>query len=322
LEDAGTLGERTGWIPRFPIVRRGTRIIAAAPSYVKSHSMGEFVFDWGWAEAAERIGIAYYPKLLIGVPFTPVTGRRLLTAPSEDRAPLLRMLARLLIQVAELMELSSVHVNFATEEELTALEAEGFLRREGIQYHWFRRGESTFDDYLARFNSKQRNQIKRERREVERQDVIISIEPGEKIEPREAFELYKTTIDKFYWGRQYLNRKVFELWKERMPERIQLVAARREGSMVAGAFNFIKGKRLYGRYWGAFEEIPHLHFNVCYYTGIEQCFACGLDVFEPGAGGEHKLSRGFEPTVQLSAHWIRDRRFREMLRLHLAQERR
>ncbi len=324
LEDGGALDERSGWIPRFPIIRRGERIVAAAPAYVKLHSQGEFVFDWSWAEAAERLGIAYYPKLLVGVPFTPVTGRRLLTAAGEDRPNLMALLGKLTIELCELINLSSVHVNFALEEEVRALESVGFLARDGIQYHWQRHGEPAFDDYLARFTSKRRNQIKRERRELADQNITIELLPGAALDEKlldTAFELYKTTVEKFYWGRQYLNREVFGLWRDRLPDRLELMAARRGKKIVAGAINFAKGKRLYGRYWGAFEEVRHLHFNVCYYAGIDECFAKGFDAFEPGAGGEHKLARGFEPTLQRSAHWVKDPRFREILARHLPSER-
>lgn len=325
LEDAGTLGETNGWIPRIPLVRRAGRLVAAAPAYVKLHSQGEFVFDWSWADFAHRAGISYYPKLVVGVPFTPVTGRRLLTAPGEDRASLMGLLARVMIELCDHMGLSSVHVNFATEEEVRALEREGFLPREGIQYHWFRHEQSSFEDYLGRFNSKRRNQLRRERRELDKQGIEIDVVTGEDLTTSlmdEAFALYKSTIDKIYWGRQYLNRDLFELWRERLPDRLEVVTATpADGRIVAGAVNFRKGRRLYGRYWGCFEELKHLHFNVCYYTGIAECFDRRLDVFEPGAGGQHKLVRGFEPTIMHSAHWIDHEQLRMVIGRHLQGER-
>lgn len=326
FEEAGTLGEANGWIPRIPIVRRGGRLVAAAPAYVKLHSQGEFVFDWSWADVAHRAGIPYYPKLVVGVPFTPVTGRRLLTAPGEDRPALMALLGRVMIELCEQVGLSSVHVNFATRQEVEALEQEGFLLREGIQYHWLRHGQSCFEDYLGRFNSKRRNQLRRERREVEKQQIEIDVLTGERLTTTtmdEAFALYKSTVDKFYWGRQYLNRDLFELWKERLPDRLEVVTANRPsaGGTVAGAVNFRKNNRLYGRYWGCFEELRHLHFNVCYYTGIAECFDQGLDAFEPGAGGQHKLARGFEPTIMHSAHWIEHDGLREVIGRYLQGER-
>ena len=326
LERAGTLGIDRGWVPRFPLVRIDDRLVAAAPAYIKLHSQGEFVFDFAWANFAERMGVSYYPKLLVGVPFTPVTGRRILTAAGEDRPFLVRAVGQVLVELCEHFELSSVHVNFATEEEVELLKTVGFQHRLGIQYHWYRNGEAGFSDYLGRFNSKRRNQLKRERRELERQGVQVEVLTGHDLTPEltnVAFRIYKSTVDKFYWGRQYLNRRVFELWVETLPERFELVAARTDGGdVVAGAINFVKGRRLYGRYWGCFKELKHLHFNVCYYEGIERAYALGLDVFEPGAGGEHKLVRGFEPTLMNSAHYIRSDRLAAPIAQYLAAERR
>ncbi len=326
LERAGTLGIDHGWVPRIPLVRRDGKLVAAAPAYIKLHSQGEFVFDFAWASFAERVGIQYYPKLVVGVPFTPVTGRRILTAPDEDRPFLVRAVGQVLAELCEHFDLSSAHVNFATEDEVKMLGELGYEHRLGIQYHWFRRGESTFDDYLQRFNSKRRNQLKRERRELERQNVAIEVLGGRDMTPdlvKLAFRIYKSTVDKFYWGRQYLNQRVFELWIESLPERFELVAARERdsGDIVAGAVNFAKGRRLYGRYWGCFKELKHLHFNVCYYEGIQRAFEQGLDVFEPGAGGEHKLVRGFEPTLMHSAHFIRSERLAGPVAQYLAAER-
>ena len=327
LQRAGTLGIDHGWVPRFPLVRSDGKLVAAAPAYIKLHSQGEFVFDFAWANFAERMGMPYYPKLLVGVPFTPVTGRRILTAADEDRPFLVRAVGQVLAELCEHFELSSAHVNFATKEEVELLEEVGFLHRLGIQYHWFRKGESTFDDYLARFNSKRRNQLKRERRELQRQGIHIDVIGGREMTPdlvKTAFRVYRSTVDKFYWGRQYLNERVFELWIESIPERFELVAARdgAGGEIVAGAVNFVKGPRLYGRYWGCFKDIKHLHFNVCYYEGIQRAFEQGLDVFEPGAGGEHKLVRGFEPTLMNSAHFIRSERLAAPIAEYLAAERR
>lgn len=326
LEEAGTLGVEAGWIPRIPVVRsEAGELLAAAPCYVKLHSQGEFVFDFAWANFSEQLGVPYYPKLLVGVPFTPVTGRRLLTAPGAPRGRLMKALAQVFVEMCEAFDLSSVHVNFACEDEVEALTELGFLHRLGIQYHWYRHGEASFDDYLARFKSKRRNQIKRERRVVEQAGLTVRAHRGAELDEEDvatAFRIYKSTVDKFYWGRQYLNRRVFERWAERMGDAMELVAARRpSGEIVAGAVNFAKGKRLYGRYWGCFEEIKHLHFDVCYYQGIDEAFARGLDVFEPGAGGEHKLVRGFEPTLMHSVHFLRDKRLHGAIGRHLEEER-
>ncbi len=326
LERAQTLGAEKGWVPRYPLVRQDGRLVAAAPAYVKLHSQGEFVFDFAWANFADRIGVQYYPKMLVGVPFTPVTGRRMLTGPGADRPFLVRVLGQVLTELCEHLDLSSVHVNFATEDEVEILSELGYQCRLTIQYHWYRHGEQTFDDYLARFNSKRRNQLKRERRELERQGIQVEVLNGHDLTPDQtatAFRIYKSTVDKFYWGRQYLNRRVFDLWVETMPERFELVAARAgaDGEIVAGAVNFVKGRRLYGRYWGCFRELKHLHFNICYYEGIHRAYEKGLDVFEPGAGGEHKLVRGFEPTFMHSAHYIRAPRLAAPIAQFLESER-
>lgn len=324
LEAADTVEANTGWVPRFPVIKRGDAIIAAAPAYVKLHSQGEFVFDFAWAELCHRLGIEYYPKLLVGVPFTPVTGPRLLVAPGEDRPALLRTLGEVLIEMCRAMELSSVHVNFTSAEETAALAELGFHERFGIQYHWTRNEDAQFDDYLARFNSKRRNQIKRERKEVEKQGISIRTLEGDELRGQAelAFQLYRSTVDKFFWGRRYLTKAAFEVWTESLTDRMRLVTATTsEGRVVAGAVNFEKGRRLYGRYWGCFSELRHLHFNVCYYHGIDDCLARGLDVFEPGAGGDHKLVRGFEPTIMRSAHFLVEPRVHELIGRHLERER-
>ncbi|MBK8011437.1 MAG: GNAT family N-acetyltransferase [Deltaproteobacteria bacterium] len=330
FEQARTLGHSAGWIPQIPLVRRAGRLVAAAPLYVKFHSHGEFVFDFAWADFANRHGLRYYPKLLTAVPFTPVTGRRLLTHPAEDHRALLEVLGKILVELCAHLELSSAHVNFALDDEIDALVAIGFIERYDVQYHW-RRGpqERSFDDYLQRFTSKKRNQIKRERRTVAEQGLEILTLSGDALAEPALFELayriYRSTVDKFAWGRRYLNHDLFKIWFDRMRDQILFVVARpvdRKDEVVAGAINFAKGRRLYGRYWGALVEARFLHFNVCYYHGIEQCFARGLDVFEPGAQGEHKRVRGFAPTLVKSAHYIRDASFREVLSHHLAAERR
>ena len=324
LEEANTLTPDTGWIPRIPVVTRGRKVIAAAPVYIKLHSFGEFVFDHSWAHFAESHGVSYYPKVLIGVPFTPVSGRRFLTAPNEDRPKLLNALGQVIIEICKTFEASSVHVNFATQEETDALEALGFVLRLGVQYHWHRNDEVCFDDYLARFNSKRRNQLKRERRSPSQEGIHIENLRGDALEGQAdlAYRLYLSTVEKFIWGRKYLNKEVFVRWVDKFRHRMELMVARRaDGQVLAGAVNFSKGKRLYGRYWGCFEEIKHLHFNVCYYRGIEECFQRSFDVFEPGAGGDHKLVRGFAPTLTRSVHWMRYEELHAAIGQYLDHER-
>jgi predicted N-acyltransferase len=325
LEEAGCTGADAGWVPAHLSLWRGDALVAAAPSYVKGNSEGEFVFDWSWAEAAQRIGIRYYPKIVVAVPFTPATGDRVLVAPGEDRGTAARLLATAAREWAKRVGASGVHALFLREAEADAWEESGYLRRDGFQFQWFRRGATSFDEYLARFTSKQRNQIKREIRGVE--GAGVRVEPLEPTRIDEAAArmlhlLYASTVDRFTWGRMYLNERFFQLVAERFRDRLAPIVARDDrGEIVAAAFNVSGKKRLYGRYWGARVEVPYLHFVVCYYAGIRYCLERGLDVFEPGAGGEHKRPRGFVPTITRSAHWLADVRMRQALAPYLARER-
>ncbi len=325
LEEAGCVGDGTGWAARPLVAREGEKLVAAAPLYVKSNSEGEFVFDWGWADAAQRAGISYYPKLLVGVPFTPVTGARFLVAAGADRRAWIRRLAEALRELCLSNEISGVHVNFLRDDEREELEAAGFLSRLGFQYHWQSRGFASFDDYLASLTSKRRNQVKRERRELAEQGVAIEALVGDAI-PDELFgpmfEIYLSTVRAHPWGRQYLNRPLFELLRERFRRRLCFIGARQRGELVAGTVNVQKGDALYGRYWGAFRTLRHLHFNVCYYAGIEHCIAQGLARFEPGAGGEYKQLRGFDAAPTWSAHFLADPRLRAGVARFLKAERR
>jgi len=330
LEEAGCVGEGSrggdgsGWAPRPLVVREAGRLVAACPLYVKGNSEGEFVFDWGWAEAALHAGIAYYPKLLVGVPFTPVTGGRLLTAPGVARADWLGALAGALRQLCTENDLSGVHVNFCREDEKQALERAGFLPRLGHQYHWFNHGYADFEDYLAQLRSKRRNQVRRERRSVAEAGIRVETCLGGGIPDAlfpKLFPLYLSTIRKKYWGRQYLNARFFELLRERFRDRLCVVMARAGEQVLAGAINVQKGDALYGRYWGALREVRHLHFDVCYYAGIEHAIRAGLRRFEPGAGGEYKQLRGFDAQPTWSAHWLADPRLHDAVARHLERER-
>jgi predicted N-acyltransferase len=327
LEQTGCVGGATGWVPTHLTVWRGDTLVAAAPSYLKGNSEGEFVFDWAWADFAERAGIRYYPKVVVAVPFTPVTGDRVLVAPGEDRARLTAVMAAAARQWCARAGASSVHVLFPREEEARAWEREGYLGRDGFQFHWFREGATTFDDYLARFSSKQRNQIKRELRGVEQSGLEVrTLAPEEHTGDlaRAMHEFYASTIDKHgVWGRMYLSVAFFERIVDTFRSRMAWVVARDRASntIVGGAFNVAGRSRLYGRYWGARAEIPFLHFVACYYAGVRCAIERRLDVFEPGAGGEHKRPRGFVPTLTRSAHWLADERLRAALAPWLARER-
>jgi predicted N-acyltransferase len=307
LEESGCVSGKTGWAPHHIVVREGGRLVAGLPMYLKSHSQGEFVFDHTWADAAHRAGIDYYPKLLVAVPFTPATGSRLLTHPDLPRAPLLGLLAGALREICVANKLSSVHVNFCEADIVAPLGAAGFLHRQGVQYHWRNRGYATFDDYLGDLRSKRRNQVRRERRDVAAAGVVVTIHEGEDIDDAlfgPMFRIYLSTIEKMYWGKQYLNERFFRLLRERFKRNLCFVVARRAGEIIAGTVNVQKAGVFYGRYWGAHEEVRHLHFEVCYYAAIEHCIARSLDRFEPGAGGEFKYWRGFDPTPTDSMHFI------------------
>ena len=324
LEESGCVGPETGWQPLPLVARENGRLVAACPLYLKAHSEGEFVFDGSWADAAERAGIRYYPKLLVGVPFTPVAGPRFLVAPGRDRAPWVRELAEGLRGLCAARDLSGAHVNFCLEDEVRVLEGCGFLPRVGVQYHWRNHGYASFDDYLAAFRSKKRNQIRRERRAVDEAGVRIEVVRGDAIgeelfEP--MFRCYRATVDAHAWGRRYLSRRFFERLAERFRDRLCFVVARRGDRIVAGTTNVVKGDSFYGRYWGALEPIRNLHFEVCYYAPIEWCIERGIQRFEPGAGGDYKWLRGFDATPTFSLHLLTEPRLSEAVSDFLARER-
>ncbi len=326
LQDAGCVEGKTGWTSRHVTVWRGERLVAAAPAYIKEHSEGEFVFDFLWADAASQLGLAYYPKLVVAVPFTPSTGGRLLIHPAERRDLFAPVLSGAIRAVADKLELSSVHVLFPSERDRQVLQTAGFETRFGVQFHWHNEGFASYEDYLATFNSKRRHQLRRERRVVQEAGIQLRTLRGSDIGSAELDAMtrfYLLTVKRFRpWSRKYLNRRFFQLVHERMPGALELVFAYREGAPIAGAFNILGANdTLYGRYWGASEEHPFLHFNVCYYHSIEECITRGLRCFEPGAGGQHKIPRGFRPTLTTSSHWIAHPQLRRMIHRFLKAER-
>ena len=328
LETSGCATAATGWQPCHLTLWRGDELVAAAPAYIKEDSDGDFSRDWGWADAAMRARIPYYPKLVLTVPFTPCTGRRVLVRAGEDRAELTEMLVGGALEVAKQAGLSSVHALFPLPEEARQLEAAGLARRVSYQYHWRNDGYRTFDDFLARFDSKKRNQAKRERASVAQHGLALrTLREAELREaPKQwadaAYELHRSTVDKLMWGRRWINRAFYRRVVERMPEQLELVVAERQsdGKLVAGAFNVASKTHLYGRYWGCFEEYRFLHFNVCMYHSIEECIRRGVQVFEGGAGGEHKIPRGFEPSETFSSHLFLDERLDRPIREFIARE--
>lgn len=327
LERTGCVVPDRGWLPMHLSLHADGELVAVAPAYVKGNSEGEFVFDHAWARFAQTtLGLRYYPKLIVAVPFTPATGPRLLMRKGAPREALLAAFASGLAELCERARLSSAHVLFPPEEEATGLAELGFLHRHGVQYHWRNAGYADFDAFLSRFDSKRRNQIRRERRELGERGVEIEVLSGDTLSVADAdfvFEFYGVTVDKFPWGRRYLCREFFEEVLATMPEALHVVIAKERGSgkRLGGAFNLLGKNALYGRYWGGLADVPFLHFNVCFYAGIEDAIRRGLALFEPGAGGEHKLSRGFEPAITHSAHLLPDPKLSLAIEDYLRRER-
>lgn len=327
LEQTGCVQPETGWQPRHMIVYEDAARespVGAAPLYLKSHSWGEYIFDWAWADAYERAGLRYYPKLLCAIPFTPATGPRLLVSRSSDRPDeVRRTLICGSIRQAENLGLSSVHWLFTNTDDTRALEAEGLLKRTGNQFHWTNRGYRDFDDFLATLTSKRRKQIRRERRQVADANIAVRMLEGSELQPRHwdaMYAFYLNTIRE-RGAIPYLSREFFDHLARFMAEHT-IIAAAHDGSgeLVAGALYLKGGNTLYGRYWGANRFYEGLHFETCYYQPIEYCVRRGLQRFEAGAQGEHKLNRGLVPTPTWSAHWLAHPQFADAVREFLAAE--
>ncbi|GAB5376832.1 MAG: GNAT family N-acetyltransferase [Acuticoccus sp.] len=325
LEEAGCVGLRTGWQPRHLIVRDAVeRAVAAAPAYLKSHSKGEYVFDYGWADAFERAGGSYYPKLQVSVPFTPAQGPRLLVGTGAGAHERRALLSRALVALAEQSNASSVHVTFTEADDHAALTEAGYLARHDTQFHFLNRGYATPDDFLAALASRKRKQIRRERRDALANGITIRHVTGDDITEADwdAFYAFYMDTGARKWGRPYLNRRFFSLIGERMAHAICLVMADRDGQPIAGALNMIGSETLFGRYWGCLEDHPFLHFEVCYYQAIDYAIAHGLARVEAGAQGDHKLARGYEACQTRSAHFLRHPGLREAVEDYLVGERR
>jgi predicted N-acyltransferase len=323
MEESGSAGGRSGWAPQhLSLADDKGRIIGIVPLYLKSHSYGEYVFDYGWADAYERAGGRYYPKALAAVPFTPVPGPRLLVrdgAPADTKSALIAGL----VEFTRQRGISSLHINFPEEADAEALFEAGFLKRMGQQFHWTNDGYKDFDDYLAALNSRKRKAVKKERREATQPGLDIDVLTGPDLQPKhwDAFyRFYLATSDR-KWGSAYLNRKFFALIGERMADKIVLVMARRGTDYVAGAFNILGTETIYGRNWGSYGDYKMLHFECCYYRAIEFAIDHGLKRVEAGAQGPHKLQRGYLPVPTYSAHYIPDAGFRRAVDQFLARER-
>lgn len=323
LEDSGSVGGDSGWIPRHLAIRQDGCLAACAPLYLKLHSNGEYIFDWSWAEAFRRAGGEYYPKLLCAVPFTPATGPRLLIHPEADQDAMTRALASAMIRLTEDNNLSSAHINFLPKDQWNSLGDMGLLQRITMQFFWHNDGYGSFDDFLDALSSRKRKAIRKERREVAESGVEIRTLFGPEITPAiwdRYFRFYLNTSDR-KWGDPYLNRKFFHQLGEGMGERVALILAFDDDEPVAGALNLLGGDCLFGRYWGCTSRFKFLHFELCYYRAIELAIDKGLTRVEAGAQGEHKIQRGYLPHPTYSAHWIPDPGFRRAVNQYLDHER-
>jgi len=324
LEVSKSVGSRSGWLPQHLVVEgEAGEILAVAPCYLKSHSQGEYVFDHGWADAYERAGGSYYPKLQVAVPFTPVTGPRLLVKRGPKAEAARNALVAGMVELCKLRNASSVHVTFAPKSEWNFLTRAGMLARTDRQFHWHNRAYKNFDDFLSALSSNKRKTIRRERRQALESGIEIVRLTGNEI--TEAvwdafFDFYMDTGSR-KWGRPYLTREFFSKVSEKLADRILLVMARREGNYIAGALNFLGDQTVYGRNWGAIEHHPFLHFEVCYYQVIEYAIERGLKSVEAGAQGEHKLLRGYVPVPTYSAHYIANASLRHAIDDYLVRER-
>jgi uncharacterized protein len=321
LEESKSAVAATGWAPYHLALEDGNgKVKGVVPMYLKNHSQGEYVFDYSWADAFERAGGRYYPKLQCSVPFTPATGRRLLTSSQEYE----EYLVSGIMQVASKMEVSSVHVTFAEENQWDRMGSMGFLQRTDKQFHWHNHNYDSFDDFLAQLSSKKRKNIRRERRNAVENDIEVELVTGADLteEHWDAFYRFYMDTGSRKWGSPYLTRRFFSIVGETMPDHVLLIMCKRRGHYVAGAINFIGGECLYGRNWGCIEDHPFLHFEVCYYQAIEFAIGRGLKRVEAGAQGPHKLARGYMPTQTYSAHWIVNDSFRDAVDSYLEQEKR
>lgn len=323
LEASGSATAEAGWLPQHVVAEDAEgRVVAVVPMYLKSHSYGEYVFDHGWAQAYERAGGRYYPKLQVAVPFTPVAGPRLLIRGDVERAAIVPSLIEALARIAQRRRVSSLHVTFCTAGEAEAFRRAGWLVRRGMQYHWHNRGYATFDDFLRELTHERRKAIRRERRGVADQGISLERLTDAAIEPRHwelFFDFYTSTSDR-KWGYPYLTRDFFDRLGGALAGRVVLVMAKKNGRYIGAALNLVGGDAIYGRNWGCRGEHKFLHFEACYYQAIEHAIANGLARVEAGAQGEHKIRRGYLPAATWSAHWIADPPFRRAVADFLARE--
>jgi predicted N-acyltransferase len=324
LEESGSATRETGWLPHHLLLEDGDgALLAAMPCYLKSHSQGEYVFDHGWADAYERAGGRYYPKLQASVPFTPVPGRRLLARAGEGNTEREATLLQAAMKITNRLGVSSLHITFLTRAEWELAGELGFLKRTDPQFHWRNEGYHTFDDFVSALASRKRKAVKKERREAIQNGIVIDWVTGSDLTEAHLdafFDFYMDTGSR-KWGSPYLNRRCFSLLRQSIADKMLLVLAKRAGRYIAGALNFIGADTLYGRYWGGIEDHPFLHFEVCYYQAIDFALQHGLGRIEAGAQGAHKLARGYLPSETCSAHYIADPALRCAVADYLKRER-
>ena len=322
LENNACVGEAAGWVPNHFLLKEGDRIIAAVPAYIKTHSYGEFVFDWAWADAYQNHGYNYYPKLVVAIPFTPASGPRFLCKRAEENPEILLQLANTIKEFCLKTGLSGAHWLFTLPQQNLSLTTAGYQQRLGCQYHWHNQNYQNFDHFLDQLNSRKRKKINRERRSVAEQSLQLNIKTGAEISEQEwtvVHDYYCRLYDR-KWGQPSLTLPFFIELGKTMADKVAVVFARLNNRIVACAYLLIGSDTLYGRYWGCAETFHSLHFETCYYQGIEYCIQRGLSHFEPGAQGEHKVARGFVPTETYSAHWLADPSFNDAIARHVKLE--
>jgi predicted N-acyltransferase len=322
LERYGCVTEAVGWLPRHFLLYEDKQLLAAIPAYIKTNSFGEFVFDQSWAAAYERVGLNYYPKLVLAVPFTPATGKRLLCRPGANAQPLSKLLLKACVEFAEVNGLSSIHVLFPAEEDRLLLQEAGFLLRMDYQYHWRNHGYRDFEHYLSFFRSHKRKNVRQERRRVQDQGIRFRRLYAHELDEQQLDAVYRFYQSTFAKKGNYpaLTADFFRHLARTLGKSIVVMLAEQHGRPIAASVDFRSADTLYGRYWGCDRELDALHFEACFYQGIEYCIEQQLKVFEPGAQGEHKITRGFLPVPTWSAHWLRDERFRSAIAGYLEHE--
>ena len=323
LEHSQCIGDQSGWIPQYITAQDNNKLVGALPLFIKHHSYGEYIFDWAWANAYEHHGLAYYPKLVVAVPFTPVNGHRILCHPQANNVTdIQNKLIESMLVLGRELDVSSIHCLFTTREENHVLSQHNFIERIGYQFHWENNNYSNFDHYLSQMASRHRKKIKRERQRIREQNIQLNMLPAKDVDEntwRRFYAFYQSTCY-HKGGTPYLNFAFFKQIAKNLPDHTLLATAHHEGQLVATAFFMHNQRTLYGRYWGCAQEFHSLHFETCYYTPIEYCIEHQFDTLEAGAQGEHKLSRGLLPTTIHSSHWIAHPGFREAIANYLSQE--